>query len=37
MTTQYLHGVEQFFLDDPMKPIKILSASTIGLIATADE
>ncbi|MDE1465535.1 phage tail sheath subtilisin-like domain-containing protein [Spartinivicinus poritis] len=37
MTTEYLHGVEQYFLDDPIKPIKILSASTIGLIATADD
>ena len=37
MTTQYLHGVEQFFLEDPVKPIRILSASTIGLIATADD
>ncbi|NYZ70160.1 phage tail protein, partial [Endozoicomonas sp. SM1973] len=36
MTTEYLQGVEQYFLDDPVKPIRILSASTIGLIATAD-
>ncbi|MDE1464784.1 phage tail sheath C-terminal domain-containing protein [Spartinivicinus poritis] len=37
MTTDYLHGVEQYLLDDPVKPIRILSASTIGLIATADD
>ncbi|RDH41509.1 phage tail sheath subtilisin-like domain-containing protein [Zooshikella ganghwensis] len=37
MTTEYLHGVEQYFLENPVKPIKILSASTIGLVATADD
>ncbi|WP_372830511.1 hypothetical protein [Pontibacterium sp.] len=37
MPGDYLHGVEQFFLDDPNRPIVILAASTIGLVATADD
>ena len=37
MAADYLHGVEQYFLDDEGRPIEILAASTIGLIATADD
>lgn len=33
----YLHGVEQYFLENTNKPIAILAASTIGLVATADD
>lgn len=37
MAGDYLHGVEQFFIESGSKPIKILSASVIGLVATADD
>ena len=33
----YLHGVEQYFLENLDRPIEVLAASTIGLIATADD
>ncbi|MCF1458084.1 MAG: phage tail sheath subtilisin-like domain-containing protein [Shewanella sp.] len=33
----YLHGVEQFFLENTTRPITVLAASTIGLVATADD
>ncbi len=33
----YLHGVEHFWLENTDKPIEILAASTIGLVATADD
>lgn len=33
----FLHGVEQFFLEGVGRPISILAASTIGLVATADD
>lgn len=34
---QYLHGIEHFYLENANKPIKILSASVIGLVATGDD
>lgn len=37
MAADYLHGVEQYFLENTNRPIKILAASTIGLVATADD
>ena len=33
----YLHGVEHFWLENTDKPIEILAASTIGIVATADD
>ncbi|MCO7217124.1 hypothetical protein [Halomonas sp. OfavH-34-E] len=33
----YLHGVEHYWLENTDKPIEILAASTIGLVATADD
>lgn len=33
----YLHGVEQYFLENTTRPIEVLAASTIGLVATADD
>lgn len=35
MAADYLHGVEQFFLENVDRPIEVLAASTIGLVATA--
>lgn len=32
-----LHGVEQYFLENANKPIEVLAASVIGLVATADD
>lgn len=37
MAGDYFHGVEHFWLDNNDKPIEILAASTIGLVATADD
>lgn len=37
MAADYLHGVEQYFLENQDRPIGVLAASTIGLIATADD
>ncbi|MGF6457500.1 phage tail sheath subtilisin-like domain-containing protein [Pseudomonas frederiksbergensis] len=37
MAADYLHGVEQFFLENLDRPIEVLAASTIGLVATADD
>lgn len=37
MAADYLHGVEQYFLENLERPIEVLAASTIGLIATADD
>lgn len=37
MAADYLHGVEQYFLENQDRPIEVLAASTIGLIATADD
>jgi len=37
MAADYLHGVEQYFLENLDRPIEVLAASTIGLIATADD
>ncbi|HGF4956675.1 TPA: phage tail sheath subtilisin-like domain-containing protein [Vibrio parahaemolyticus] len=33
----YLHGVEQYFLENMNRPIEVLAASVIGLVATADD
>lgn len=33
----YLHGVEQYFLENMDRPIEVLAASVIGLVATADD
>lgn len=33
----YLHGVEQYLLENTERPIEVLAASTIGLVATADD
>ncbi|KEQ11226.1 hypothetical protein GZ77_26575 [Endozoicomonas montiporae] len=33
----YLHGVEHYYVDNDNRPIEILAASTIGLVATADD
>lgn len=33
----YLHGVEQYFLENAARPIQVLAASTIGLVATGDD
>jgi len=35
--SDYLHGVEQFLLENGERPIQVLAASTIGLVATADD
>jgi hypothetical protein len=35
MAADYLHGVEQYFLQNTERPIEVLAASTIGLVATA--
>jgi phage tail sheath protein FI len=35
--SDYLHGVEQFLLENAERPITVLAASTIGLVATADD
>jgi uncharacterized protein len=37
MAADYLHGVEQYFLENAAKPIEVLAASVIGLVATADD
>lgn len=37
MAADYLHGVEHFWLENDDKPIEVLAASTIGLVATADD
>lgn len=37
MAADYLHGVEQYFLENTERPIEVLAASTIGLVATADD
>ena len=37
MAADYLHGVEQYFLENTTRPIEVLAASTIGLVATADD
>lgn len=37
MAADYLHGVEQYFLDNLERPIEVLAASTIGLVATGDD
>jgi hypothetical protein len=37
MAADYLHGVEQYFLENTDRPIEVLAASTIGLVATADD
>ena len=37
MAADYFHGVEQYFLEDGNKPIEVLAASVIGLVATADD
>ena len=37
MAGDYLHGVEQFFLENTNRPIEVLPASVIGLVATADD
>lgn len=37
MAADYLHGVEHFWLQNDDKPIEVLAASTIGLVATADD
>ncbi len=37
MAADYLHGVEQYFLENTNRPIEVLAASTIGLVATADD
>lgn len=33
----YLHGVEQYFIENMNRPIEVLAASVIGLVATADD
>ncbi|MCC3798267.1 phage tail sheath C-terminal domain-containing protein [Vibrio parahaemolyticus] len=35
MSGNYVHGVETFYLKDGNRPITVLAASTIGLVATA--
>ncbi|MEH6353865.1 phage tail sheath C-terminal domain-containing protein [Pseudomonas sp. 3JA] len=37
MAADYLHGVEQYFLENLERPIEVLAASTIGLVATGDD
>lgn len=37
MAADYLHGVEQYFLENIDRPIEVLAASTIGLVATSDD
>ncbi len=37
MAATYLHGPEVITLNDPQRPIKVLKASVIGLVATADD
>lgn len=37
MAADYLHGVEHYWLENDDKPIEVLAASTIGLVATADD
>jgi len=37
MAADYLHGVEQFYIDNAGRPIEVLAASTIGLIATGTD
>lgn len=37
MAADYLHGVEQYFLENLDRPIEVLAASTIGLVATGDD
>lgn len=37
MAADYLHGVEQYFLENLDRPIEVLAASTIGLVATSDD
>ena len=37
MAADYLHGIEHFWLENDDKPIEVLAASTIGLVATADD
>lgn len=37
MSATYLHGPEVLILDNPQKPIRVLRASVIGLVANADD
>ncbi|NRD72720.1 phage tail sheath subtilisin-like domain-containing protein [Shewanella sp. VB17] len=37
MAGDYLHGVEHFFLENQNRPIEVLPASVIGLVATAND
>lgn len=37
MAADYLHGVEQYFIENIDRPIEVLAASTIGLVATSDD
>lgn len=37
MAADYLHGVEQYFLENLDRPIEVLAASTIGLVAIGDD
>ena len=37
MAVSFLHGVEQFFLENTNRPIEVLPSSVIGLVATADD
>ena len=37
MSNDYLHGPEVLIIDNPVNPIKVLRASVIGLVATADD
>ncbi|MCC3836286.1 phage tail sheath subtilisin-like domain-containing protein [Vibrio parahaemolyticus] len=37
MAADYLHGVEMIYLENMNRPIEVLSASTIGLVGTADD
>ncbi|OCH08098.1 phage tail sheath subtilisin-like domain-containing protein [Aliivibrio fischeri] len=37
MSGNYFHGVETFLINDGNRPIEVLAASTIGLVATAPD
>ena len=37
MAADYLHGVEMIYLENQNRPIEVLAASVIGLVATADD
>jgi phage tail sheath protein FI len=37
MANDFLHGVESLVVNNPTTPIKLLKASVIGLVATADD